>query len=144
MDPSDMITSEMNNKFFLDGPPEFILLALTLAIMAYLRLIMFKVVETLGDLKIYSDKKKKQKKKLQLQLQRLTKGQSRAAVLAGFILLRIWVHAIMFFPSLNWKPLENICSLKIIPVFVDFFILTYLFVLYLYLISLHREYDVRH
>ena len=125
-------------NLLLDGPPEFILLAIMLALMAYLRTIMIVVLESLRDKKIIPAKKKKK----QLQLKRLSKGMISAAVLAGVTLFRICLHAIMFFLNLKWKPLECTLSWGIFPVLVDSIILFGLFGLYFYLLFLHFKYDV--
>lgn len=116
-------------EFFLDGPKEFILFAIMMAVMAYLRNIMDSVREV---------QKKQGGKKLQLRL--LTVGLLIAMIEIFIIISRICLHAIAHYKSLNWNVFGNLDS-GLFPI-LDFTILAILLLLYLYLAVLHLIYDI--
>ena len=124
-------------EMLLDGAPEFILLAVMLALLSYLRINMFTVWKATGK----SDSNEKDKGEKKKQLRRLTRALSGAMILSGLLVVRICAHAWILYQGLTCNNFESLWCTVLFPG-LDFLILAFLFMLYLYLLFLHYIYDI--
>ncbi|MCH8306359.1 MAG: hypothetical protein IIB94_14700 [Candidatus Marinimicrobia bacterium] len=139
-------------ELLLNGPEEFILFAIMMAVMSYLRSIMFAVLKVIHESELEIKKKKttkKRKKELieiikdrKRQLGSLTFGLKVAMLEIFFIILRICSHAMILYHCGSWKASEGLWCHNILP-FLDIFILTFLLGLFLYLAWVFFKYDIR-
>ena len=124
----------------LNGPPEFILFAIMMTVMVYLRVIMFAVGRSIDELKPPDVEEKKKSKTHQLR--RLSRGLTFAMILIFLIILRICSHAVILYLCGSWKASKGLWYHNILP-FLDIFILTFLLGLFLYLAWVFFDYDIR-
>lgn len=139
-------------ELLLNGPQEFILFAIMMAVMSYLRSIMFAVLKVIHESELEKEKDKiKEIRKKELieviynkkrQLGSLTLGLKVAMFEIFLIILRICVHAVILYRDGNWKEFGGPCYHVLLPGF-DVFILTILLGLFLYLARLFYVYDIR-
>ena len=126
-------------KLLLNGPPEFILFAIMMTVMVYLRIIMFAVQTSWANLELAKEEIESKKRQLSL----LVFGLTVAMIEIFFIILRICLHALILYLSGKWKPSGGPYYHDLLPAF-DVIILTILFGLFLYLARLFYKYDIRH